>query len=107
MCDRIAIINHGKIIQDTSKKQLLSLLNVETFILDLSVPLEKSLPSCPEFIIRTIDSVTLEVECEKSKNLNALFAFLSGQGVLVSSMRNRANRLEELFVGLTTEKVST
>ena len=107
LCDRIAIINHGKIIQDTSKKQLLSLLNVETFILDLSVPLEKSLPSCPEFIIRTIDSVTLEVECEKSKNLNALFAFLSGQGVLVSSMRNRANRLEELFVGLTTEKVST
>ncbi len=101
LCDRIAIIHRGAIIQDTSKKQLLSLLNVETFILDLREPFRGALPACPEFRIHFIDSVTLEVECEKSQNLNTLFAFLNTHNILVTSMRNRANRLEELFLRLT------
>lgn len=101
LCDRIAIIHRGDIIQDTSKKQLLSLLNVETFILDLREPFRDILPACPGFRINLIDSVTLEVECEKSRNLNDLFSFLNTQNILVTSMRNRANRLEELFLRLT------
>lgn len=101
LCDRIAIIHHGKIIQDTQKKQLLSLLNVETFIFDLQKPLHHALPETPLFKITLLDPMTLSVECEKTQNLNSIFAYLSAQGVVVSSMRNRANRLEELFLKIT------
>ena len=101
LCDRIAIINHGKIIQDTTKKKLLSLLNVETFIFDLREPLLIALPTCDDFMIKQIDSMTLEVECEKSQNINAIFSFLNSNNINVSSMRNHANRLEELFLRLT------
>jgi len=104
LCDRIAIINHGKIIQDTTKKQLLSLLNVETFIFDLEKPLIAPLPPSDDFVIRVVDSMTLEVECEKSKKLNDLFSYLNNNHLAVTSMRNRVNRLEELFVRLTTDK---
>lgn len=103
LCNRIAIIHHGNIIQDTTKKQLLSLLNVETFIFDLSAPLQKTLPTCNDFAIKIIDPVTLEVEYQKGKNLNAIFDFLNTQNIIVNSMRNRANRLEELFLRLTGE----
>lgn len=101
LCDRIAIINHGKIIQDTTKKSLLSLLNVETFVFDLCEPLTTPIPSCADFMIKQIDSMTLEVECQKSQNLNSIFAFLNAHHILVSSMRNSVNRLEELFLKLT------
>jgi ABC-2 type transport system ATP-binding protein len=101
LCDRIAIINKGAIIQDTNKKQLLSLLNVETFILDLREPLHHELPHSDEFKIKKIDSLTLEVECEKSQNLNGIFTFLNAHCINVSSMRNQVNRLEELFLRLT------
>jgi ABC-2 type transport system ATP-binding protein len=101
LCDRIAIIHRGQIIQDTSKKNLLNLLNVETFILDLREPFYGVLPHCPGFQINLIDPVTLEVECEKTNNLNELFSLLNEQHILVTSMRNRANRLEELFLRLT------
>lgn len=101
LCGRIAIINHGKIIQDTTKRQLLGLLNVETFVFDLAEPYLKELPPCNEFKINQIDSMTLEVECEKSQNLNTIFNYFNAAGILVSSMRNRVNRLEELFLRLT------
>ena len=101
LCNRIAIIHHGNIIQDTTKKQLLSLLNVETFIFDLNEPLQKTLPTCNDFLIKIIDPVTLEVECQKGKNLNAIFDFLNAHNIIVNSMRNRVNRLEELFLRLT------
>jgi len=101
LCDRIAIINRGSIIQDTTKKQLLGLLNVETFIFDLKEPLLFELPASDDFAIKKIDAVTLEVECQKTQNLNDIFGFLNKHHILVSSMRNRVNRLEELFVRLT------
>lgn len=101
LCNRIAIIHHGNIIQDTTKKQLLSLLNVETFIFDLSEPLLFELPLCKDFQIKKIDAMTLEVECQKGKNLNAIFDFLNVNHIIVYSMRNRVNRLEELFLRLT------
>lgn len=101
LCDRIAIIHQGNIIQDTSKKQLLSLLNTETFILDLSEPMSLSFSALDGFRFKQTDSMTLEVTFEKSKKLNELFDLLSTQKIFVSSMRNRANRLEELFLHLT------
>ncbi|MCX7121272.1 MAG: ABC transporter ATP-binding protein [Gammaproteobacteria bacterium] len=101
LCDRIAIINQGKIIQDTSKKQLLGLLNVETFIFDLREPLTHPLPAPDDFIIKQIDPQTLEIECQQSQNINAIFKFFDLHRINISSMRNHANRLEELFLKLT------
>jgi ABC-2 type transport system ATP-binding protein len=101
LCDRIAIIHRGEIIQDLPKKQLLSLLNVETFILDLAKPLTKTLPELTGCEIRQKDSVTLQVVCHKTQNMNTVFEFLSAHDVIVSSMRNEMNRLEELFLKLT------
>jgi len=101
LCDRIAIINHGNIIQDTTKKNLLSLLNVETFVFDLREPLTTAIPLHDDFKVKQIDLMTLEIECEKNKNLNDIFNFLNAHHILVSSMRNRVNRLEELFLRLT------
>lgn len=104
LCNRIAIINHGNIIQDTTKKQLLGLLNVETFVLDLREPLTSELPANPALKIKKIDPMTLEIECEKTQNLNDIFAYLNQHHILVSSMRNRVNRLEELFMRITNAK---
>ncbi|OGT44843.1 MAG: ABC transporter [Gammaproteobacteria bacterium RIFCSPHIGHO2_12_FULL_38_11] len=101
LCDRIAIINNGKIIHDTTKRQLLSLLNSETFIFDLREPLLGKLPLCDGFIIKQTDSLTLEVASDQSQDLNAIFMFLNTHKVNVRSMRNHANRLEELFLRLT------
>ena len=101
LCDRIAIMSAGEIIQDLPKKQLLNLLSVETFILDLKAPLLHSLPELPHCDIIQKDEMTLEVVCEKTVNLNDLFAFLNAHNVIVSSMRNEVNRLEELFLRLT------
>ena len=101
LCDRIAIINRGKIIQDATKKQLLTLLDTETFILDLTQPLIIPLLKNDDFEIKKIDLLTLEVTCPKTKNLNDLFSFLNSQNILVSSFRNKSNRLEELFLRLT------
>ncbi len=101
LCDRIAIINHGNIIQDTTKKQLLSLLNVETFVFDLSQPYLEKLPVLDHFKITQMDAMTLEVECKNTQNINAIFDYLNSHNIMVSSMRNRVNRLEELFLRLT------
>lgn len=101
LCDRIAIIDRGHIIQDTTKKQLLALLDVETFVLDLIEPFTMELPVCKGLQFKKIDSMTLEVECQKTKQLNTLFDVLNQYRILVSSMRNRSNRLEELFLRLT------
>lgn len=105
LCDRIAIIQHGSIIHDTTKKQLLNLLNVESIVLDLREPLEITLPVHPDFLIKQLDPVTLEIEYEKTQNLNLIFNYLNAQGIVVLSMRNRANRLEELFIKITSEPV--
>lgn len=101
LCDRIAIINQGEIIQDTTKKELLNLLNVETFLLDLMEPLKTALPKSDQFSMKQLDTMTLEVECYKQQHLNDLFAWLSSHHITITSMRNRANRLEELFLHLT------
>ncbi|WP_036109875.1 MULTISPECIES: ABC transporter ATP-binding protein [Luteibacter] len=99
LCRNIAIIDQGRIVQNTSMKSLLATLDVETFVLDVaSVP--ASLPTPAGVVLRALDDHTIEAEMSRSHDLNSLFATLSGHGVTVTSMRNKSNRLEELFVRL-------
>jgi len=97
LCRRIAIIDRGQIIEDTDKKSLLSKLNIETFIFDLESAPPEGL-SLDGYAHRLTESTTLEVDVSKEQSLNAVFEMLTRQNVNVLSMRNRANRLEELFV---------
>ena len=99
LCRNIAIIDHGRIIENTSMKMLLSKLDVETFVLDLAEPCT-TLPSIANVSITSIDPLTIEAEMSREHDLNSLFAALSAQGITVRSMRNKANRLEELFMRL-------
>lgn len=104
LCRNIAIIDHGTIIQNTSMKALLQQLDTETFILDLKDDFAQ-LPQLNGYVIRARDAHTLEVDVPKAQGLNALFSHLAEQGIEVSSMRNKANRLEELFVSLVDKNL--
>ena len=99
LCEKIAIIDKGAIIEFGRKKDLLAQLHSETFILDLTSPLEK-LPDMPFLDIRQLDPMTLEVVINKEQNANAVFEMLSEHMIIVGSMRNKVNRLEELFIRL-------
>ncbi|HIF9428942.1 TPA: ABC transporter ATP-binding protein [Photobacterium damselae] len=101
LCRNIGIINHGELIENTTMKSLLSKLEAETFILDLSAPIETV--ALEQVVWRLLDSTTLEIEINKGESLNHVFAQLSEQGINVQSMRNKANRLEELFVTLVAQ----
>ncbi|WP_251358079.1 ABC transporter ATP-binding protein [Kangiella sp. TOML190] len=97
LCRNIAIINHGEIVQNTSMKALLAQLDMETFVLDTQ-QLPEQLPTFAGYDIRRRDDSTLEVDVKKGVGVNGVFAALSEQDITVLSMRNKANRLEELFV---------
>ena len=99
LCRNIAIINHGEIVENGSIKDLVRRLQREVFIIDSADDLPESL-SVEGFVTRRVDNHTLEVEVEKGQHLNDVFAALEAAGVNVVSMRNRANRLEEMFVNL-------
>lgn len=99
LCRNIAIIDHGAIIKNTSMKRLLATLDVETFVLDVAA-MPGELPTLPNITLRRRDEHTLEAEMARSHDLNSLFATLSTHGIMVTSMRNKTNRLEELFVRL-------
>jgi ABC-2 type transport system ATP-binding protein len=99
LCRNIAIIDHGMIVENTSMKALLSKLDVETFVLD-TVGAVDALPELDGIVLRKVDAHTLEAEMARTHDLNSLFAGLSMHGITVNSMRNKTNRLEELFVRL-------
>ena len=99
LCKNIAIINNGEIIENTSMKTLLDKLDLQTFVFDLYEPVNKSLPT-DLYNLNLIDATTIEVEITKDKNINDLFSVLSREGIHVKSMRNKSNRLEELFINL-------
>ncbi|GIU21445.1 ABC transporter ATP-binding protein [Shewanella schlegeliana] len=99
LCRNIGIIDKGVLVECTSMKSLLSRLNMETFILDLKNDLN-SAPELSGVQCRLNDSHTLEVDVAKEQGLNSVFLQLSELGIQVLSMRNKANRLEELFVEL-------
>jgi len=103
LCRNIAIIDHGKIIENTSMKGLLEKLHMETFVLYLRNPLA-SIPEMPGHELRKKDDTTLEVDVSRETALNQLFADLAKHGIDVLSMRNKSNRLEELFIGLVSPK---
>jgi ABC-2 type transport system ATP-binding protein len=99
LCRNIAIIDHGRIVENTSMRKLLAKLDVESFVFDLAAPIE-SLPEVAGVRFARVDEQTLEAEMPREHDLNSLFAALSAHGVVVRSMRNKSNRLEELFVRL-------
>lgn len=99
LCRNVAIINKGEIVENTSVKSLLKQLNKEVFILDVRDELREC-PVIDQYQLRLRDNLSLEVEIEKGRALNDLFRLLAEQGVAVVSMRNKVNRLEELFVTL-------
>ncbi|NII73446.1 ABC-2 type transport system ATP-binding protein [Dyella sp. SG562] len=102
LCRNIAIIDRGTIVENTTMKRLLSTLDSETFVLDVSgVPGE--LPALPGVNLRRLDDHTLEAEMSRAHDLNSMFTALSSHGVTVTSMRNKTNRLEELFVRLVEQ----
>ncbi|MBD2812864.1 ABC transporter ATP-binding protein [Xenorhabdus sp. Vera] len=99
LCRNIGIIQHGELVENTNMKDLLSQLEVETFLFDLA---EKgTMPVIEGYDYRLVDTATLEVDVKRGQGLNDIFSQLNTQGIQISSMRNKANRLEELFVGLT------
>lgn len=100
LCRGIAIIDHGEIVERGRTKELLSTLNSETFVLNLREPMGEP-PALNGYPLHQVDDTTLEVEIDKCHNVNGLFELLSQQDVQVLSMRNKVNRLEELFVRLT------
>ena len=102
LCRNIGIIQHGELVENTSMKGLLSKLKSETFILDLAP--KSPLPKLDGYQYRLVDTSTLEVEVLREQGVNSVFSQLSAQGIQVLSMRNKANRLEELFVSLVHEK---
>lgn len=99
LCRNIAIIDHGEIIQNTDMKSLLGTLDIETLVLDLQEPLSV-VPQIDGMEFKLRDALTLEASVPKRKSLNTLFSSLDCAGVQVKSMRNKANRLEELFLRL-------
>jgi ABC-2 type transport system ATP-binding protein len=101
LCQRIAIIDRGTIVEIASTKALLSKLHQETFLLDLARPI--SGPWQSPYAVRVIDDVTLEVDVTKDQGINGIFTELSDKGIEVISMRNKANRLEELFIRIVAD----
>ncbi|NHB94203.1 ABC transporter ATP-binding protein [Photorhabdus cinerea] len=98
LCRNIGIIQHGELVENTSMKKLLSQVKSETFFFDLST--ESPIPKLSGYNYRLLDRLTLEVDVQRGQGINDVFTQLSVQGVHILSMRNKANRLEELFVSL-------
>lgn len=99
LCQNIAIINHGQLVEHTAMKSLLTRLQTESFVLDLRQPLDEP-PPLDGYPVRRIDATTLEVDVSRERSVNDLFCALHERGIEVLSMRNKANRLEELFLRL-------
>jgi ABC-2 type transport system ATP-binding protein len=106
LCRNIAIIDRGRIIENTTMKSLLNRLDKQTFIFDL----KQALPDDCDLVdvaYNRIDDVTIEIEVNRDDSLNAIFDRLSQQHIEVSSMKNKANRLEELFLSLVEKSEAT
>ena len=99
LCRNIAIINEGELIENTTTKQLLNTLHMETFVLDLESPLSE-LPDIENQKLVQRDETTIEADICRDQSINTLFEELSRRNIKVLSMRNKTNRLEELFLSL-------
>jgi len=103
LCRNIAIIDHGRIIENTRMKTLLNQLHTEIFVLNLKDALA-AVPCVPGYKLEWVDETTLEAEVSKEQGINGLFHHLSEHGIEVLSLRNKTNRLEELFMRLVEKK---
>jgi ABC-2 type transport system ATP-binding protein len=101
LCRHIAIINHGLIAERAAMKELLRRLHTETFVLDVRDELQ-GIEQIPGFSIELLNSTTLEVSVTRDSGLNPLFKVLNERGIEVLSLRNKQNRLEQLFMGLVS-----
>ncbi|HSP85985.1 MAG TPA: ABC transporter ATP-binding protein [Psychrobacter sp.] len=105
LCKRIAILDHGEIRINTEMKDLLAQLSVETFVFDVATPLTHQLVLTGVTDVVQPDDLTIEVTLTEGESLNGVFTQLSEQGIKVASMRNKANRLEELFMRLVDKSL--
>jgi ABC-2 type transport system ATP-binding protein len=99
LCRNIAIIDDGNIVEDTTMRELLTRLHAETFVLDCDSTLVEP-PVLYGFPVSKVDDHSFEVIVEKHQTLNEVFAQISDRGIMIKSMRNKRNRLEELFIKL-------
>jgi len=97
LCKNIAIIDQGRIVENTSIKEILARLKLQTFVLSLAETVDE-LPRISGFPIKRIDENSLEVQITEQQSLNELFEALHSSNITVKSLRNKANRLEELFI---------
>jgi ABC-2 type transport system ATP-binding protein len=101
LCRNLAIINHGRIIENGPMKTLLAKLDIEGFLLDIDGELPPTLPTIEGTALFAADVHTLDLEMPRAMDLNRVFGVLGEAGIRVRSMRTKSNRLEELFVRLT------
>ncbi len=99
LCRNIAIINHGLIVENSDMKSLLARLHIEHFVLDLAKPISTT-PIVEGFQIERLTDKSLSVAVPKEHGLNQLFSQLSAQNIEVISLKNKTNRLEQLFMDL-------
>lgn len=103
LCRNLAIIDEGQIVRQGRISELLQELHIETLILDLLAPLNTA-PVLASYHCELLNENSLQVEFQQGRGLNDLFAQLSAQNIQISSLRNKANRLEELFVRLISKQ---
>lgn len=102
LCKNVAIIDGGEIIEKADMKSMINRTSVQTLIFNLELPLYH-LPKLDDYQARLIDELTLEVQLKRGRSLNDLVRLLNEQNIRIASMRNKTNRLEELFLHLITE----
>ncbi len=102
LCNQIGIISGGKIIENTTKRSLLRKLDKETFVLNTKEPIT-NLQSLTQFQFTVIDDTTIEITLGKKEVLNHVFTCLNNQNIIIESMRNKTNRLEELFLEMVEQ----
>lgn len=107
LCRHIAIIDKGRIAMHDRMQDVLRRLHSETFVLNLRTPLSGAVPVLPVASAELADPSTLEVELTQHQDLNAVFAALTAADIHVVSMRNKVNRLEELFMRLVGQEETT
>ena len=103
LCRNLAIIDHGRIVAEGSMKSMLARLDVEGFLFDVEGELPAQLPVIEGATLIALDGHTLDVDMPRAMDLNRVFDALGAAGIRVRSMRTKSNRLEELFVRLTSK----
>jgi len=106
LCRNVAIIDHGKIMVDKPVEEVLSTLSTETFVFDLKEPIPESV-KLNAFKLKKVGEMCIEVDIDKSQSLNDFFIALANENIIVLSMRNKANRLEEFFISLVEKSETT